>query len=291
MLLKKLILLLFINLSIFAQDIKLYFENSTVKNAQTALLFLEAKDIVEPKLTLDGKKRLNLNFQVNKFKENSFYALVPISYYTQASKYKIIISYIKENKKNFKSIELKVIDGQYKSEIINVAKSKFKPSKEREKRTKQEFHDAMKVYRSNSKKILWNENFIYPMNSKITSNFGTKRVYNGTLKSYHSGTDFRAKIGTPIVASNSGIVKIAQDRFYSGKSIVIDHGHGVYSCYFHLSKMHYKVGDFIKKGEVLGLSGDTGRITGPHLHFSFRINSIQVDPLQAIEVLNTLKNH
>ena len=147
----------------------------------------------------------------------------------------------------------------------------------------------MKVYNSISKDILWNEDFIYPLNTKITSNFGTKRVYNGKLKSYHSGTDFRAKNGTPIIASNSGIVKISQNRFYSGNSIVIDHGQGVYSCYFHLSRMAFKDGDLIKKGETLGLSGDTGRVTGPHLHFSFRINGIQVDPLNAIAVLNELK--
>ncbi|MFA9373870.1 MAG: M23 family metallopeptidase, partial [Poseidonibacter sp.] len=105
-----------------------------------------------------------------------------------------------------------------------------------------------------------------------------------------SGTDFRAKIGTDIIASNDGIVRIAQNRFYSGNSIVIDHGRGIYSCYFHLSKMNYKAGDKIKRGDILGLSGDTGRITGPHLHYSFRINAIQVDPLQAIEILNSLDN-
>lgn len=291
MLLKKLILLLILGISVLAVDLKLYFKNSTIKNAQTALLILEAKNITEPKLTFQGQKKLNLNFQSNKFKKNSYYALIPISYYTEPSNYKVIISYKNENKKYFKSIKLNVIDGQYKSETINVSKSKLKPDKQKVLRTKQEYEEAMKVYRSSSKNLLWNEDFIYPMNSKITSNFGTKRVYNGTLKSYHSGTDFRAKVGTEIIASNSGVIKIAQDRFYSGNSIVIDHGHGVYSCYFHLSKMNYKVGDFIKKGDVIGLSGDTGRITGPHLHFAFRINSIQVDPLQAIEVLNSLKNH
>jgi murein DD-endopeptidase MepM/ murein hydrolase activator NlpD len=186
--------------------------------------------------------------------------------------------------------DLKVVNGNYKSEVINVKPSKFKPPKSRVERTKKEYSDAMKVYNSKSEKLYWSEDFIYPLNSKITSNFGTKRVYNGKLKSYHSGTDFRAKNNTPIIASNSGIVRIAQNRFYAGNSIIIDHGHGVYSCYFHLNKMNFKVGDFIKKGEVLGLSGNTGRSTGPHLHFAFRIHGIQVDPLQAIEALNAINN-
>lgn len=260
--------------------------SSNVKNANTVFLEIEKENISDVKLTFDKQ---NINFFKNPFKENSYYALLPISYYQKKKEYRVIVSYIENGKKVFKGKNLKVVDGKYKSEVINVPKTKFKPKASRVQRTKKEYSQAMKVYKSISKEILWNEDFIYPLNTKITSNFGTKRVYNGKLKSYHSGTDFRAKNGTAIIASNAGIVKISQNRFYSGGTIVIDHGHGVYSCYFHLSKMNYKVGESIKKGAVLGLSGDTGRVTGPHLHFSFRINGLQVDPLNAIEVLNKVR--
>lgn len=280
---KKIVILLFIlifNLCAFELS------TSKVKNANTVLVQITKKNISDVKLSFEKQ---NINFFKNPFKKDSFYALLPISYYKKFKTYRVIISYLEDEKRIFKGRDLKIIDGNYKSEVINVSKSKFKPSKERLQRTKKEYIDAIKVYKSVSKKILWEENFINPLNSKITSDFGTKRVYNGSLKSYHSGTDFRAKIGTPIIASNSGIVKISAHRFYSGKSIIIDHGQGVYSCYFHLSKMNYKVGDSIKRGDILGLSGDTGRITGPHLHYSFRIHGIQVDPLQAQKVLNKLK--
>ncbi|KAB7882037.1 M23 family metallopeptidase [Poseidonibacter ostreae] len=260
--------------------------SSNVKNANTVFLEIQKENISDVKLTFDKQ---NINFFKNPFKENSYYALLPISYYQKQKEYRVIVSYIENGKKVFKGKNLKVVDGKYKSEVINVPKTKFKPKASRVQRTKKEYSQAMKVYKSISKEILWNEDFIYPLNTKITSNFGTKRVYNGKLKSYHSGTDFRAKNGTAIIASNAGIVKISQNRFYSGGTIVIDHGHGVYSCYFHLSKMNYKVGESIKKGAVLGLSGDTGRVTGPHLHFSFRINGLQVDPLNAIEVLNKVR--
>jgi len=280
---KKIVILLFIlifNLCAFELS------TSKVKNANTVLVQITKKNISDVKLSFEKQ---NINFFKNPFKKDSFYALLPISYYKKFKTYRVIISYLEDEKRIFKGRDLKIIDGNYKSEVINVSKSKFKPSKERLQRTKKEYIDAIKVYKSVSKKILWEENFINPLNSKITSDFGTKRVYNGSLKSYHSGTDFRAKIGTPIIASNSGIVKISAHRFYSGKSIIIDHGQGVYSCYFHLSKINYKVGDAIKRGDILGLSGDTGRITGPHLHYSFRIHGIQVDPLQAQKVLNKLK--
>jgi murein DD-endopeptidase MepM/ murein hydrolase activator NlpD len=281
---KKILLLsfiLFINLN------ALSLSNSKVENANTILLKINEKNISEPKLTFDKQ---NINFYKNPFSSDSYYALLPISYYQNLGKDRIIVSYLKDGNKVFKGLDLNIIDGNYKSEVINVKPSIFKPNKEREARTKKEYEDAMKVYNSSSPEIYWNEDFIYPLNSKITSAFGTRRVYNGQLKSYHGGTDFQAKDNTPIIASNSGVVKISGNRFYAGNSIVIDHGQGVYSCYFHLNTMNYKVGDFIKKGEVLGLSGSTGRVTGPHLHFTFRINGLQVDPLQAIKVLNNLKN-
>jgi murein DD-endopeptidase MepM/ murein hydrolase activator NlpD len=125
-----------------------------------------------------------------------------------------------------------------------------------------------------------------PMKSKITSDFGNARIYNGKTKSYHSGTDFRAKIGTPIIASNDGKIVLAKRRFYAGGSIIIDHGHGIYSCYYHMSRFDVKEGEMVKKNQVIGLSGDTGRVTGPHLHFSIRVGGLQVDPLQFIELVN-----
>jgi murein DD-endopeptidase MepM/ murein hydrolase activator NlpD len=125
-----------------------------------------------------------------------------------------------------------------------------------------------------------------PMDSKITSDFGNARVFNGSLKSYHSGTDFRAKVGTPVKSVNDGVVVLAKDRFYAGGSVIVDHGEGVYSCYYHMSKYEVKEGDFVKKGQLLGLSGVSGRVTGPHLHFSMRVSGVQVDPLQFINLVN-----
>ncbi len=281
-----LITLFFSNL--LAKDVKLYFEDKTISNAQTALLVLETKEnIKDAKLTI-LKNKTNIDFFKTPFKQNKYYALIPTSYYIKPDKYKIIISYRLNDKKIFDSIYLNVEEGNYNSEKITVSDSKVSLSAKNKKRTKREYKNAMELYRSVDKKIYWKDDFINPLNTKITSEFGTKRVYNNKLKSYHSGTDFRAKVGTKIIASNSGIVKMAKNRFYAGNSVIIDHGFGVYSCYYHLSKMSVKEGDFIKRGEIIGLSGSTGRVTGPHLHFAFRINSIQVDPMQAIKTLNKL---
>lgn len=284
------LLFLLLSLNLLA-NVQLTLDKNSINNAQTALLILNAKEIENPKLTLMNKKKFNLNFEKNPFKHNSYYALIPISYYETIKKHKIIISFIQNKKKTFKSIFLDVHQGPYKKEVINVSSKKVKPkNNDVVQRTQKEYKEAMAVYNHKSKTLLWSDSFVYPLQSKITSDFGTKRIYNNTLKSYHSGTDFKAKIGKKILAVNSGIVKLASNRFYAGNSVVLDHGQGIYTCYFHLSDIKVKVGERVKRNQLLGLSGDTGRVTGPHLHFSARVHGVQVDPLQLIEVLNRLRN-
>ena len=280
---KKLILIFIIIINLNANDVKLYLNNTNVKNGQTALLTLEAKSIKEAKLTFD---KHNINFYSHPIKKNYFYALIPISYYKKQGKYKIIVSYKKNKKKIFKGISINVVEGDYKSEVINVAKGKVSLSKKNKERTKKEYEHAIKIYNTISKELYIAKKFVYPIKSKITSSYGNKRLYNGKLKSYHGGTDFKANIGTNIKAINDGIISISENRFYAGNSIVINHGQGIYSCYYHLSKMNYKVGQKVKKNQKIGLSGSTGRVTGPHLHFAIRVNGIQVDPLQLLSLLN-----
>lgn len=288
---KKVAILLTLIISFLSSnELKLNFEPKTITNAQTALLHLNAKNIKEPKLTVLDEKKTNIEFFKNPFKEDSFYALIPVSYYKKIEDYKVIVSYLKDGKKVFNSTYLKLKNGTYKSEVINVKSSKVTLNKKDKLRTKKEYQEAMNIYNTTTKKLLWHKDFIYPLNSKITSEFGTKRVYNNKIKSYHSGTDFRAAVGTKIKAANDGVVVLAKHRFYAGNSIIIDHGHGVYTCYYHLSKMNFKENDKVKRGDIIGLSGNTGRVTGPHLHFSARVNSVQVDPMQLITILNKINN-
>jgi len=267
-------------------NIKLIYKGN-VKNAQTLLLEINEKNISDVKLTF---KDLNLPFYKNKLKKDYFYALVPISYYQKIGNYKVIISYLKNNKREFTSAEIRITDGKYKSEKIKVQGSKVNLNKSDKTRTQNEYKEAMQIYRTKTKEMLWSDDFMMPMNSRVTSAFGTKRVYNNQLKSFHSGIDFKAKIGTKIVASNDGIVRLAKNRFYAGNSVIIDHGQGIFTCYYHLSKIVVKKNQRIKKGELLGLSGDTGRITGPHLHFATRVNGYLVEPKNLIGLLNSLNN-
>jgi len=256
-----------------------------IPNGQTALLeFSKIEGIVYKDVEVEKK---HFNIIENPLKSNKLYALIPFGYYEKLENKKIKINYLENNKNQHEDILLKVIDGKYKKEAIKVSSSKVNPTKKDVKnRISREYKEAMHIYYRITEHNYLMKPFILPLKSKITSPFGKARIYNGTLKGYHSGTDFRAKIGTPILAANGGKVVLVKTRFYSGGTVLLDHGNGIYTCYFHMSKFNVKVGEVVQRGEILGLSGDSGRVTGPHLHFSARINGVQVDPLQLISLMN-----
>ena len=275
-------LLTFFAAVLFSLNIEM--PQKSVANGKTAFLEFTKKDGVSyEKLILDKKEYIIYEHPRDAKK---LYALVPIDYYEKPSSKTIKLIYKQDAKEMSKTVHLEVKDGLYKKEILQVQQSKVTLNDKDKKRAAKEYAEAMDVYNASTSKSYITSKFIAPMQSKITSEFGKARVYNNTLKGYHSGTDYRASVGTPIVATNDGVVALVKDRFYSGGSVIIDHGHGIYTCYFHMSKFDVKKGQEVKKGEPIGLSGKSGRVTGPHLHFSARVASEQVDPLQLIELLN-----
>jgi len=131
---------------------------------------------------------------------------------------------------------------------------------------------------------LWEGKFIRPLRGKITSVFGARRKINGSYFSVHHGVDFRARPGTAVHAINTGKVVFYGSLFLTGNTVVIDHGLGLYSLYAHLKSIAVKMGNPIKKGGVIGYSGNTGRSTGPHLHLGVTLSGIAVDPLSLLNL-------
>lgn len=107
-------------------------------------------------------------------------------------------------------------------------------------------------------------------------------MFNGTLTSRHLGVDFRGKTGDPIVAANRGVVALVANFFLAGNAVYIDHGNGVVTAYFHMSKPLVAAGDTVARGQTIGLIGSTGRVTGPHLHWSARYGALTVNPLDLV---------
>jgi len=132
---------------------------------------------------------------------------------------------------------------------------------------------------------LWNGAFVRPVADAANSAFGSRSVFNGVSRNPHSGADFSSPAGTAIHAPNSGRVVIAKDLYFSGNTIVIDHGLGLFSLFAHLQTMDVQVGAAVSSGDVLGKVGATGRVTGPHLHWAVRLNGARVDPLSLLAVL------
>ncbi len=264
-------LITLLSLSLFGDDV--------IKGTTKVITFLKIPSDATLKY---GKKNIPLlKHPTDSLKSVAF---IPVNYRSSLGAKELKIAYSDGNK----TVNINVTNGTYKSETITVASSKVTPNKKQKERTAREYKEAMRAYGTFTKKRYWRQPFIDPMDSHITSQFGTARMYNNSLRSYHSGTDYRAAIGTPLHATNDGVVAIAKDRYYAGNSVVIDHGEGIYSCYYHLSKLHVKVGDKVKQGDILGLSGMTGRVTGPHLHYAIMLNGTQVDPLHFHQQVNAL---
>ncbi len=131
---------------------------------------------------------------------------------------------------------------------------------------------------------LWIGRFLRPIKGQLTSAFGSLRLYNGKRLGDHRGVDIGGnKVGAPIMAANNGIVVFSRLMPTIGSAAVIDHGQGVMSIYMHMSKTKVRIGDHLKKGDILGYIGNTGLSTGPHLHFGVSVHGVRVDPLEWIK--------
>ena len=132
----------------------------------------------------------------------------------------------------------------------------------------------------------WEAPFIRPVPQESSSSFGYRRIINGKPRAPHTGADLRAPIGTEVLAANHGRVVLTGDYFFAGKSVVLDHGGGLYTMYFHLSELKVDAGAMVRRGDVLALSGMSGRVTGPHLHWAARLGTARVDPMELIQKIS-----
>jgi murein DD-endopeptidase MepM/ murein hydrolase activator NlpD len=142
-----------------------------------------------------------------------------------------------------------------------------------------------RAFADSASKPQWTGNFLPPLHlAPQSDSFGNQRIFNGKLASVHRGLDYRAKPSTPVAAINSGRVVLAQPLYYEGGCVVIDHGLGLMSVYMHLSKIEVAVGRRVRRGQIVALSGATGRATGPHLHLGVRWQGSYLDPAKLFQI-------
>lgn len=153
------------------------------------------------------------------------------------------------------------------------------PPPEQEERIRLEAELLETIYGRQTDRWLGDGDFILPLEGKMAENFGERRVYNNRPRSVHSGIDISAPSGQEVRASNSGVVVLATDLYFSGLTVILDHGLGLFSYYCHFSELRVQRGHPVKKGETIGLVGSTGRSTGPHLHWGIKVLRSRIDPL------------
>ncbi|MBL8192161.1 MAG: M23 family metallopeptidase [Acidobacteria bacterium] len=168
--------------------------------------------------------------------------------------------------------------GSYASSILTVDDKFMSPNADEQVRIRQERALKRDVFRRGSRQQLWKGGFAAPVDNIVTEAFGVRRIFNGRQRSRHQGLDFRAALGTPVKAMNSGEVILARQMFYEGGLVVIDHGHGLLTMYLHLSDFKTTEGSRVSKGQIIGLSGATGRVTSEHLHVGVRWQGTYLDP-------------
>ncbi|TAL61602.1 MAG: M23 family metallopeptidase [Legionella sp.] len=184
-------------------------------------------------------------------------------------------------KKPFKArVPFQVSEKFYTTQSLTIKDlSKVDPTPEEKIRIDQEAEKLSKLFSQYSNTNPFESSFAAPLKGPISSLFGLKRIYNKQPRDPHSGLDIAAPEGKPVYAASNGVVVDTGNYFLTGNIVVLDHGMGVFSLYAHLSEITVRIGDQIKQGEEVGLVGMTGRVTGPHLHWTMVVNQTLVDPL------------
>jgi murein DD-endopeptidase MepM/ murein hydrolase activator NlpD len=209
---------------------------------------------------------------------------------TPPGKYKIKVTAKDGEGRLYKStLWLKVQKADFSTQKITLPSSMVELDPKTLERVNQEAKRLQVLFQGFRNERLWTSPFLRPVKGEISSAFGMRRIINEKPKSPHTGVDLRAEEGTPVLACNSGIVALVDQLFFSGNSVVLDHGWGIYSMYFHLSEALVREGDGVNKGDLLGRVGSTGRSTAPHLHWGVRINGVMVNPLSLLQLTEHLR--
>ncbi len=212
-------------------------------------------------------------------------ALVPVPFDAKAAEQSVAVRLRRMDQESLVlDSRLRIIAANYPSETLTVDPRHVKPDPKAIKRILREKSILGKVYRGSVREKLWEGPFEHPVSSIPTSEFGIRRVYNGEMQSYHQGKDYRAAVGTPVLASGAGRVAYAGDLYMTGNTVILDHGLGLFTIYAHMSAISVAEGKLLPRGAMLGLSGMTGRASGPHLHFGVNLNRFKVDPNDLLRV-------
>lgn len=180
--------------------------------------------------------------------------------------------------------QVTIVAGDFKTGDIQVPENYVNPSETEQKQIAEDEVLKKRAYAHSALHPLWSGDFVKPVTAAVTPTFGESRILNEEKTSLHTGTDFPVPEGTPVLLSNSGTVVLVRDLFYEGNTVIVDHGMGLFTVYLHMSRIDVHEGDTLDRRSKLGLSGASGRVTGPHVHMGVRCNGVWVDPVQILSL-------
>lgn len=218
--------------------------------------------------------------------ERQWHGLVGIDMEAGAGTYELQVHATSVTRAAEARMPLVVEERRVETRRIRVAQRFANPSREEAARIQQEAERLAKVLGQSEPMRLWRGPFIPPVPGPSTSSFGRLTVMNNVPRGRHRGVDFRASEGTPIRAPNAGTVVLAADLYFTGNTVILDHGAGLVSLLAHLSHIVVDEGMQVSGGDLVGQTGSTGRVTGPHLHWAMRLSDATIDPLSLISALS-----
>jgi murein DD-endopeptidase MepM/ murein hydrolase activator NlpD len=284
-------ILMFYILSVYSYGAELNFANSVFSLKCRAAEFRPGELYIFEVRPVAGQKIVSVNgafleTAMEFYAEgDAFIAMFGVPAKISPHKYDALINVKTSSGKEVSgSFEIPVRKRIFKVSRLNVDPLYLEYPPETLQRIEAEKQILIALWKKTTPEKLWNGMFIYPIASEITLEFPIKRVFQGEFRSFHSGIDLRAQEPTEVLAANSGVVALTGDHFFSGNFVIIDHGRRLFSFYAHLSAIKVKEGDAVEKGQVIAISGSTGRITGPHLHWTIKVNSVNIDPVGITEI-------
>ncbi|GKS65000.1 hypothetical protein YTPLAS72_23040 [Nitrospira sp.] len=215
---------------------------------------------------------------------NGFVGLLGIDLQDEPGIHELTVDVETEERDETVTYRVEVLKEDFHVERLTLPKSKVDLDKKSLARWKREQARVKKLLANESVAKLWERGFVEPVAGKRTGIFGSVRIMNGQPRNPHNGEDIGAPLGTEVVSTNDGIVRLTVDHIFSGKGIFVDHGLGLFSMYFHLSEVLVKEGDHVKAGAIIGRVGATGRATGPHLHWGVKLNGARVNPYALLDL-------
>ena len=241
-------------------------------------------------------KSIHGEFQGKRFsldpgeKQGTYETLIGIDLNIKPARYEMkLLATGGDGKAYSKSLQLKVGKTDFAVQKLSLPRSMVELDPKTLERVNRESKRVQGLFQELREERLWKGPFIRPLEGELSGAFGVRRIINGQTRNPHTGVDLQAEAGAPVVACNSGLVALVDELFFSGKTVVLDHGWGLYSMYFHLSEAGASAGDKLRTGDTLGRVGTTGRSTGPHLHWGMIIRGARVDPLAFLRLTEHLR--